>query len=86
MDGEIRGNLVHDFCHDLFHHRPETPGADLAVDGLLGNGRQSALFQLQLHMIQLQQLLILPGEGVFRLGQNANQVLFGQILQRGYHR
>ena len=46
----------------------------------------AAIFEIQRHMIQLQQLAILPAERIFRLGQDAHQILLRQAVEAGDHR
>ena len=55
----------------------------VAFDGLFGNGLQRALFEAQLDLIVGQQLVILLAERVFRLGQDADEIVLAQSLQRG---
>ena len=83
LDGGVGRDLVHDLRHDLLHDGPQAAGADLAFDGLFGNGLQRALFEAQLDLIVGQQLVVLLAERVFRLGQDADEIVLAQSLQRG---
>ena len=50
----------------------------------MGDGMDRLGGKLQLHVIQLKQLLILLGNGVFRLCQDLHQGVLVQKIQ-GYH-
>ena len=83
---KVGGNSEHDLGHDIFHHSPEASGADLAIHRLLSNDLQCGRLDLQLHMIQFQQLLILLGQSVLGFHQNPDQILLLQTMKRGDNR
>ena len=80
-DGGVGGNVVHDLRENPFHHSPQAASADVAGNGLIGDGLQSLRRELQIHVIILQQFLILLDQGVLGLLQNPHQILPPQGVQ-----
>lgn len=63
----------------MIARRPRAP--DLALDGLFRDGLQRALFEAQLDLIVGQQLVVLLAERVFRLRQDAHQIVLVKPAQ-----
>ena len=51
-----------------------------------GDGVQRFVAELQLYAFQIEQRLILLGQGVLRLFQDLNQRIFAQLAQGRHHR
>src|SRR3989338_614440 len=77
----LRGHLIHDIEHDVFHNRPETPGPGLAFHGLSGNPPERLFRELEVHALHLEQLRILLGQRVLRLLQNAHQRALVELIE-----
>ena len=73
--------VVHDLRQQVLHHRPKAPGADVALDGLVGHRLQGPLGKGELHLVVGEQLLVLLHQGVLGLRQDAHQVLPLQGVQ-----
>src|SRR3954467_11110762 len=82
----VRGHLVHHVEHRALEDGPQPARAALVVDGLPGHRPQRAVGELELHAVHLQQLAVLLGEGIPRLGEDVHQRHLVQLLQRGHHR
>ena len=85
-NGLVGGDLVHDLGQQTLHDRPEATGADVPLNGLVGDGVQGILREFQIHVIIFQQLLVLLHQRVLGLLQNSHQVLPLQGVQRCDHR
>ena len=48
--------------------------------------RSASLVKRQLHLLQLEELLVLLHQRVLRLGEDGDQVVLGEIVERGDHR
>ncbi|CAN3971354.1 Cysteine-rich VLP domain-containing protein, partial [Dysosmobacter welbionis] len=79
-------DVVHHGSQDTLHDGPQAPGADVPLDGLVGDGLQGLRLELQLHLVVLHQLLVLLHQGVLGLRQDADQILPLQRIQRRDHR
>ena len=75
-------DVVHDVEHDVLDDALEGTGAGLALDGLLGDGAQRVLSELELDVVHGEQLLVLLDRGVLRLGQDAQQGVLVERLER----
>lgn len=75
-------DVVHDVEHDVLDDALEGAGAGLALDGLLGDGAQRVLSELELDVVHGEQLLVLLDWGVLRLGQDAQQGVLVERLER----
>src|SRR5450631_4533003 len=86
LDALLGRHLVHDVEHRLFQDGAQTAGAALTNQRLLSDGLQSALGELQLHAVHLEQLLKLLHQAVLGLGQDVDQRVFRELVQGGDHR
>ena len=80
------GRLETELFEQAFHDRVETPRADVLrrlVDPvcIIGKRLDRVGLESQLDPLGLEQGLVLPGERVFRLRQDADEVRLGQVLQ-----
>src|SRR5207237_1828869 len=82
----VRGDLVHDVQHRVLEDGAQTARAALVRDGLSGDRAQRALGELELHAVHLEELAVLLGEGVARLGEDLHQRALVQLLEGGDHR
>ena len=64
--------------------RPRAP--TLRAMRLAGDGSQRIVGELQLHILELEEPLILLDDGVLRLGKNLDQRGFVQIVEHADHR
>ena len=69
-----------------FHDRAQAARADLAVDGLAGNGAQRLLRQREIDRLHLEQPLVLLHQRVLWLGENELERGFVEVLERGHDR
>ena len=68
------------------HDGPQSPGAGVALQGALGDQLQRAGGEFQLAAFHAEELLVLFHQRVLRLGENVDQRLHIQRLERGDHR
>src|SRR6516162_6056389 len=85
LDVRLTGDVVHHVEHDVLHDRPQPARARLPLECLARDRAQRSVREAQVHAFHLEELLILPSEGVLRLAQDANQRCLVQLLQRRYH-
>ena len=86
LDIGLRWNFVHQVHHDGFHYSTKTAGAGLALERLARDRAQRAWGELQVHVLHVEQLLILAHERVFRLGENPHQRFLVELAERRDHR
>src|SRR2546428_6009851 len=67
-----------------FHDRAQAARADLAVDGLAGNGAQRLLRQREIDRLHLEQPLVLFHQRVLGLGENELERRLVEVLERGH--
>lgn len=82
-DGGVVRHIVHDGHEDVLHHAAQAAGAGLALDGLAGDGMESLVGDVQLHIVHRQQLFILLDQTVAGLFQHAHQRILVQVVQHG---
>ena len=75
-------DLVHDVEHDVLDDALEAACARLALDGLLRDGAQRVLLEHELDAVHREQFLILLHGRVLRLGQDAQQRVLVERLER----
>ena len=68
------------------HDRAKTACAGFALDGLAGDHRQSLVLEGEVHVLHLEEALILLYQRVFRLLQNLLQRVLIEILKGGENR
>src|SRR5690606_36806174 len=85
LDALFRGDVVHDVEHRFLEDRAEAARTALAREGLAGNRLQSALGELELHAIHLEQLLELLHQAVLRLGEDVDQRILVELVERRDH-
>ena len=76
------GQLVHQVEHDLFAHGAQGAGAGVALQGALGDQLQGAGGEFQLAAFHAEELLVLLHQRVLRLGEDVDQRLDVQRLER----
>src|SRR5215211_5841230 len=69
----------------LLEDRAKAPGPSLALEGLVGDGGQRVLLEYELDVVELEEALELLGERVPRLGQDRDQVVAAELVDRGHH-
>ena len=78
--------VVHHVEEHLFEDGPQPPGAGPAQQRLLGHRLEGVLGELQLHAIELEDPLVLPGQGVLRLHQDPDQGVLDRAATRAHDR
>ena len=78
------GQIEHGVHQKPFHDGSQAAGAALALDGLFGDVRKRSRLKLELHAVQIHQIAVLAHQRVFRLGEDADQLLFIQLIQRDH--
>src|SRR5690606_16352961 len=86
LDAALGRNVVHDVEHRLFQDSAQTARSALSLQRLSGHGGQCVLRELQLHPVHLEQFLELLHQTVPRSGQDVDQSILGELVQRGQHR
>ena len=74
LDGQVRGDHIHDLCHHIFHNSAKTSGADLSVNGFFRHSFQCFFLDLKFYIIQLKQLFVLFDQRVFGFNKNPDQI------------
>src|SRR5215468_870244 len=82
----LRRDLVHDVEHRRLEDRAQAAGAALVAERVLRDLLQRALGELHLDAVHLEELLVLLDEGVLRLGEDVDQRLFVELVERRDHR
>ena len=82
-DGGVGRDIVHNGNQQIFDHAAQTARAALALDRFAGDGMQGGIGKDQLGVIEMQQLLVLAYQAVFRLSQHADQGVLVQRIQHG---
>src|SRR2546426_8834469 len=83
LDVRLRWDVVHHVEHDVFHDGAQPAGPRLALERLARDRREGAVGEAEVHALHLEELLVLPGEGVLRLLQDADQRRLVELLERG---
>src|SRR2546430_1225504 len=79
LDGR---QLVHDLEHDLLQDRPESPRAGPPLERLLRDRRHRVVRELQADLLEVEILLVLPGDRVLRLPEDADQRGLVEVVER----
>src|SRR5947209_213528 len=79
LDGR---QLVHDLEHDLLQDRPEPPRASPPLERLLRDRRHRVVRELQADLLEVEVLLVLPGDRVLRLPEDADQRGLVEVVER----
>ena len=77
----VGGDAVHGVGHDALHHASQAAGADLELDGPVRDGLQGLGIIAELHAVVGHQGLVLAGHGVFRLREDADQIVPAQAVK-----
>src|SRR5256885_94789 len=78
--------VEHDVGHHLFEDRAEAAGAGAPLDRLLRDGLEGILLDGEPHVLELEQFLVLLGQRVLGLDQDARQRVFVERVERHRHR
>src|SRR5580693_769618 len=81
----LAGQVEHQVEHQLFENHAQAAGAHFARHSLPGNGSQSLVGELQAHVLELEQPLVLLDDGILRPGENLNQRKFVQIFEHSHN-
>ena len=80
------GHVVHDVEHGVLEDGAQAAGAGVAAERLLRDAGERALRELELDAVHLEELLELLHEAVLRLGEDVDQRLLVELVQRREHR
>ena len=83
LDVRLRRDVVHHVEHDVLHDGAQPARAGFALERLARDGREGAVGEAEVHALHLEELLVLPGEGVLRLLQDADQRGLVELLEGG---
>src|SRR5437870_282747 len=78
LDGR---QLVHDLEHDLLQDRPEPARAGPPLERLLRDRRHRVVRELQADLLEVEVLLVLPGDRVLRLPEDAHQRRLVEVVE-----
>src|SRR6058998_3213502 len=78
--------VEHDVGHHLFEDGAEAAGPRAPLDRLLGDGLERVLLDRQPHVLELEQLLVLLGQRVLGLDEDADERVLVQRVERDRHR
>src|SRR5205807_721437 len=79
-DVVARRQLVHHVEQHLFEDGPQTPGARPPQERLVGHRPERVLGELQFHVVELEELLELLGQGVLRLHEDPDERLLVEAV------
>src|SRR5712691_11010747 len=82
LDIRTRWDLEHRVQQSLLDDRLERAGAGAAQQRQLGDGVEASFLEDELDVVQREELLILLDERVLRLGEDADDVLLVEVVQR----
>src|SRR5579864_4635486 len=82
----LAGQIEHEIEHEFFQNHAQSARTHLARHGLACDGSQRLVAELQAHIFELKQPLVLLDDRVFRAGQNFDQGRLVQIFQHAYDR
>src|SRR5215468_6917848 len=78
-----RRKLEHDVEQDMLEDRPQSPGAGLACERPVRDRGKRLRPHLEIHALHPEQLVVLLGERVLRLGEDPDERVLVQLLERG---
>ena len=77
----LRRGIIHNIQHHVFKDGTQSPSAGFLVKGFPCDRSECAFRELELHLLEGEQFLILFRERVSRLGQDSNEGAFIQLIQ-----
>src|SRR5687767_4886184 len=81
-----RRELEHDVGHELLEDRAEAACSGAALERLAGDAAERRFLEGQLHVLEVEQLLVLLGERVLRLLENPDERFLIERVERDAHR
>src|SRR5881396_1535837 len=78
--------VEHDVGHHFFENGAEAAGARAPLDRLLGDRLERVLLDREPHVLELEQLLVLFGQGVLGLDEDADERVLVQRVEGYRHR
>src|SRR5437867_5915593 len=78
--------IEHDVGHHFFEDGAEAAGARAPLDRLLGDGLEGIFLDGEPHVLELEQFLVLLGQRVLGLDENADQCVLIERVERHRHR
>ena len=76
------GSLIHQVEHQVLDDHPQAARADLALERRLGDRLERVVGEAQLHVLVLEQLLVLTRDGVARLREDLDERRLVELVQR----
>src|SRR5690242_14636201 len=74
--------LVHQIQHELFENDPKATSADISLYGIESYSLERVICKFQLHILVLEQALVLLDERVLGSRENFDERLLIQVVQR----
>src|SRR5216684_3866701 len=81
----LAGQTIHQFQHEFFQNHAQAAGADFARHGLAGNRPVRVVAELQPHVLEFEQTLVLFHNCVLGARQNLHQRVFVQLLEHSHN-
>lgn len=78
-----RRHVVHDVEHGGFEDGAETSSAAVSFERQSRHRSERAFRELQLHAVHVEQALVLLDQAVARLGENVDERVFVELVERG---
>src|SRR4051812_21313905 len=79
-------NVIHQIEHQIFKYHPQPASSQLTLERLMRDRNQSAVTEPKLHVFKLNQSLILPYQGILRLGQDLDESCCIKVIENTDHR
>src|SRR5712664_533888 len=79
-DLTLHGQVIHQFQHEVFENHTQAARADLALKRQLGDGLEGVVGKAEADVFEFEEALVLLEERVFRLGKNAHQRVFVEVV------
>ena len=76
------GQVVHHVLQHALAYGAQAARARAVLHGLVRDGAQRLRLEHQLRVFEVEHLRVLLDQGVLRLGEDAHQVVFGQLGTR----
>ena len=75
--------VKHDLQHQFFQDDPEAPGADIALDGLVGDRPDRPVNEAQLDVFVLEEALVLLDQRILGFREDLDEGGLVQVVERG---
>src|SRR4030067_71513 len=86
LDIGLRRYLVHGVEHHILKYGAKAPGPGLSPHRLLGDRRKGPVRELEKHILELEELLVLLDYRVLGLHEYLHEVALAQLVEHSDHR